>query len=202
MKSRRKKMSDARFWQWFSAISDQLASDPENAEILAELDANVTALNQRFSWEIGPGRTAEWCLTISPNLDASLLADTESVIASAPLLRGWEFESTRARKAWDGRFEMERDDGNVLSLDTSDWRYVLLRYPDGAVEIVLQSKQAAGLGTDERWTAAAIVLEGLLGELALIRGISSFDLLEVFEPQLEAKAKPISQLSSSLNVLD
>jgi hypothetical protein len=200
MKSKKSKKDIAEFWKWFSSINELLENNIDNNELLSTLDEKISELNPMFSWEIGPGAIADWCLTISPNLDAKLLKETEEVICLAPNISQWEFSSTRQKKSWDGFFKMEKSDGTTISLDSRNWKYVLLKYPNGECEILLTSERATELNSDDRWTAAAIVLEGMLGERLIMEKIESFNLYENLEPRLALQAKPLEQLARNVLV--
>lgn len=197
MKLEKNSLNADSFWKWFSKISNSLAANVENEELLNELDERVRQLSPGLSWEIGPGRKKDWCLAISPNLNSELLPETDAVVAQAPELPDWEVTSTRPKKDWKGWFEIRREDGSCFSVDSSGWLYVLLRYPDGFYEVLLQHEVASQLSPDERWTAAAIVLEGLLGERTLIDKVQAFDLVSELGPQLSREAKPIQKLGAS-----
>ncbi len=181
------------FWRWFSGIARDLSMEPENKDLLQKLDSKVRSLHPAIAWEIGPGERDTWQLVISPDLDPDLLPVTEAIISHAPTISGWEFHAARQPKDWNNEFEMERNGGSV-SIDARDWKYVLLRYPDGNVEILLHGDNAKHLSKEERWQAASIFLQGILGEKPLLDKHLSFDLSDKIEENLRDKLKPISLL--------
>jgi len=183
------------FWAWFSTISGKLAANIEDNSLLDELDKRVRGLHPRLSWELGPGRTREWQLVISPNLDRELRELANTVVAEAPVLPDWQFYAARRPKDWNYQFQLESDDvGRVKSLDASNWKFVLLEYPDEAYEILLEGEDASSLGDDERWQAAAIVLESILGEDALLDRIAEFELVSELEARFASSSRPIQEL--------
>jgi hypothetical protein len=185
------------FWRWFGGVAERLAADVENPTLLAELGAKVSELDPALSWEVGPGETTEWQLVISPNLDRDLRELAARIVAQAPAVPGWQFHSARRPKNWEYKFDLETADG-VQTLDASSWRFVLLQYPDGAREIVLEGPGAAKLAENDRRQAAAIALESILGEEVLIDHVDDFDFVSTLEPEFAGRARPIQQLNSAV----
>ncbi len=66
------------FWSWFTKNSDNLHPDNYDQNILNELDRIIC--NWGLTWEIGPGLSKEYSLTISPNGDKHLLGTTNYII--------------------------------------------------------------------------------------------------------------------------
>jgi hypothetical protein len=64
------------FWEWFSQNCRNFGTDPGNAHLLVELDAQVKRLGS-FSWEIGPGKIKDHLLVISPSGDIDMLQETK-----------------------------------------------------------------------------------------------------------------------------
>jgi hypothetical protein len=183
------------FWVWFNSISGKLAANVEDKNMLEALDNRVRELHPRLSWEIGPGKTREWQFVISPNLDRDLRKLASTIVAQAPVLPDWQFYAARRPKHWNYQFQLESGDGErVKNLDASNWKFVLLEYPDETHEILLEAWDAPSLGDDERWQAAAIVLESILGEDTLLDRIDDFELVSKLEPQFAESARPIQEL--------
>jgi hypothetical protein len=189
------KIKIEEFWSWFGTVALSLAANVENPLLLQELDRRVLELDSDVSWEIGPGANELWQFVISPNLDLQVMPKAQEIISFAPVLKGWEFYPGRRPKDWDFKLNMERSDGRVaLHLDASEWEFVLLRYPDGRRELLLRGDGVALLDDDERWQAAAITLESILGEDVLLNKIDEFELLEHLEPRFAEKSQPIGRL--------
>ena len=94
---------------------------------------------------------------------------------------------------------MERSDGRgSIELDASDWGFVLLQYPDGAREVLLQGNNLPALDDDERWQAAAMTLEGILGEEVILEKINEFELADQLEPRFAAQQRPIQGLREAV----
>ncbi|HWZ46191.1 MAG TPA: hypothetical protein VNW97_22150 [Candidatus Saccharimonadales bacterium] len=187
------------FWAWFSSMSASLAADIGNPSLLEELDARVRELDSMLSWEVGPGSSEPWQLVISPNLNRDLRQRSQEIISCAPVLEGWEFYSARRPKDWDYKFVMERSDGREsIELDASAWFFVLLQYPDGVREVLLQGNNLPALDDDERWQAAAVTLEGILGEELILENIDEFELMDRFEPRFVVQQRPIQGLREAI----
>jgi hypothetical protein len=186
------------FWTWFCTIATQLGANIENSPALEELDARIRKLDSELSWEVGPGSCEPWQLVISPNLDRDLRPRAQEIISHAPVIQGWEFHSARRPKEWDYLLVMERSEGEPVRLDVSGWNFILLRYPDGRQEVLLQGNSLPGLNANERWQVAAITLESILGEELLLDKIHDFELVEQLESRFVEKRRPIQQLRQAV----
>jgi hypothetical protein len=190
--------SSSAFWVWLEQNSQQLANNVEDFQLVAALDRRVHLLHPHLSWEIGPGMKTDWHLAISPNLNKDLVDVARRIVAQAPTIPRWEFFPARQPKTWDGRLELGIKSGARVQLDASKWKYVLLRYPDGAHEIILHADNVDPLQEDDRWTAAAIVLESILGEETLMERVEKFELTGSIDAELAANEKPISLLKKAI----
>jgi hypothetical protein len=183
------------FWKWFSSAARLMSGNVENRTFADELDRRMREFDPKLSWEIGPGATRLWQLVISPNLDRELREKARVIVARAPEAIGWKFHSARQPKNWNYQFEIgAADRSDLIRLDASNWTFVLLKYPNGAHEVLLRSDDVRLLTEDERWQAAAIVLESILGEELVMDKISEFELLDELEPRFALKQRPIQDL--------
>jgi hypothetical protein len=192
--------SPAAFWQWFATQADRLAATPDDAALIRELDDRVHQTWPLLSWEIGPDPSGEWYLALSPNLNRKLRAPAAEAVQSAPPIPGWHFYPTRPQKAWTGKFELETSSG-IVHLDWSNWRYTFVRYPDGETEMILEAPECQPLSPEDRWQAAAIVLEGLLGEEPLLQHPTTFALVPALDAELAAHTKPLHALAHDLGLV-
>jgi len=164
------------FWNWFTKNSVRLQSNDYDQDILHELDRIVS--NWDLVWEIGPGLSKENSLTISPNGDKNLLDKAKSIIDKAPQLDNWEFYSAKQSKQnWHLAKLLDTD----LQIDASNWTYVLLKYDDEKIEILLKADTLITLDQEIKEIAADIVLTNLLGEELKIRKIDFIDIVEKFD---------------------
>jgi hypothetical protein len=149
-------------------------------------------INPRLSWEIGPGLVKNWQLVISPNLNPKMRRAARAFVGKAPRVPGWEFHDARQPKQWDYKLELAAN--HKLRLDASAWKFVLLQYPDNDHEILLIADELPVMSDDERWQAAAIALESILGEAFLLDSIQSFELTRSADGHLVEQARPIQEL--------
>jgi hypothetical protein len=133
------------FWSWFAKNSDNLHSDNYDQNILNELDRIIS--NWGLTWEIGPGISKDYSLTISPEGDKELFETTNSIIDKAPQFDYWEFYSTKQPKE---NWHLARLVDTELEIDASNWTYVLLKYEDEKIEILLKADSLANLDTEKK----------------------------------------------------
>lgn len=197
MMTEQKKVDE--FWNWFQGIAASLAADMEDPSIVEELDSRVDQLDPMLSWEIGPGSCEPCQLVISPNLNPDMRSRAHEIVSRAPVIPGWEFHSARRPKDWDYKLVMQRsEEQESIQLDASRWNFVLLEYPDGIREVLLQGDNLPPLDEDERWQAAAMTLESILGEDVLLSQINQFELVDRLEPRLATELKPIQHLRDAV----
>lgn len=181
------------FWDWFACNASSIAAHPEDRSRIEEIDSRVHESWPELSWEIGPDKSGQWYFALSPNLNRELTRKAKDAISIAPVVHGWRFYATRQRKTWSGCFILEGESGSV-DIDTRNWTYVLLRYPEGSYDIVLYGPEAGRLSDNDRWQAAAIALEGYLGEQRLLDSIHEFGFERSPADYLFGKDKPIANL--------
>jgi hypothetical protein len=192
-------MTSEKFWHWFSVHASQIAEHPNDTDVITMLDQHVLDTWPELAWEIGPEPTGDWFFALSPNLNGDLAASARHAISCAPTIKGWTFHPTRQRKYWNGRFEFKSLE-RVLQFDSSLWHYLLLRYPEGDTEVVLFAFEARLLSANERWQAAAIVLEGLLGEACMLDKVNSFALEPAPDDKLSTEVKPLHLLPQAFGL--
>ena len=164
------------FWSWFTKKSDSLHSDSYDKNVLDELDRIIS--NWGLSWEIGPGISKKNSLTISPNGDKELLSKTNSIIDKAPQLENWEFYFAKQPKEnWSLAKLVDTD----FEIDASQWTYVLLKYEDEKIEILLKADTLSKLDKEAKEIAADLILTNLLGEELKIRKIDFIEVVEKFD---------------------
>ncbi|MEJ8819707.1 hypothetical protein [Lacibacter sp. H407] len=166
------------FWSWFAKNSTNLQSDRYDKIVLDELDNLVS--NWDLGWEIGPGESKENSLTISPNGNKDLLGKTNRIISKAPKLGNWEFYSTKQSKE---NWHLARLFNVGFEIDASDWKYVLLKYEDEKVEILVKADTLSDLNKETKGIAADLVLTNLLGEKLKIQTIDFITIVDDFDDE-------------------
>jgi hypothetical protein len=185
------------FWNWFTKNCQDFGSDFDNTSLLEELDVRIKRLGN-FSWEIGPGKTQENSLVISPNGDLELLPFTKKIIASAKNCERWEYYYAKPPKEWEFKFEYSISSGVKLEVDASKWKYVLLRYEDELFQIIIKSLHLTYISHEDKLAIAEIVLDGILGEEMRMQTIAEINLVEDFEILYRNKASNITDLLNHL----
>lgn len=189
-----------KFWEWFSTNYKSFGDNFENEELLEELDRRIGDLGG-FAWELGPGIQAANMLVISPGGQISLLSQTKEVVFFAPDIEDWEFHYAKPLKQWDDFvFEIYKENGELVEIDASFWRYVLLRYNDGMFGIIIKA-DLIGFTRQEQITAAEILLDGVLGEEKRILAIAEIEIVPEFEDRYVNKSNDIKMLAEHMNKL-
>lgn len=164
------------FWSWFTKNASSLQSDNYDKALLDKLD--ITISNWGLVWEVGPGLLKENSLTISPNGDKELLNKTSNIIDKAPQLDNWEFFNAKQPKQ-NWYLATLVDTG--FEIDASDWTYVLLKYEDERIELLLKADSLTSLDIETKELAADLILTNLLGEKLKIEKIDFIDVVDRFD---------------------
>lgn len=182
------------FWNWFQSVCDKFGSHFQNSEPIVELDSRVASLGE-FGWELGPGfqNPSNSSFVISPAGDDTLLQQTRRIVAFAPKCQGWEFYAAKQPKQWNRLLELVVN-GEPIAIEASDWRYVLLRFPDGTFDMIVRAPNLATLPLDSRESAIDIVLDSEIGEERHIELIKSVQIVDDFDKEVDGKSSPISAL--------
>src|SRR5215475_7133011 len=122
------------FWKWFIRESKNFNSTSSNSKFLSTIDSTISSWG--LGWEVGPGFEKEDSFTISPNGTQSLVELTNRIIERAPVLEKWEFYSWKqAKDNWNSI----RIFNGMYEFNANDWKYVLLKYPDDKIEILIKT---------------------------------------------------------------
>lgn len=182
------------FWKWFRGIESDLSKDFENPELLSALDRWINRIHPDLSWEIGPGFQKENMFVISPNLDKKLFPLSKAIVQMAPEIAGWEFFSAKPAKEWDGLIEIDAGTPRCRRFDLSNWQFVLLQYPDDAIEILLTADRFSAESQETKELLSALALECILGEELLLDVVDGFEFCDEIDVEFAAKARPIRDL--------
>lgn len=189
------------FWSWFEGVAGRLNEDLDEPGLLEALDARVSELGE-VVWELGPGSRETNALAISPDGAVEWLAVTQRIVAMAPTLPGWEFHPARqARPSTLLRFSVTNPAGR-LDIDASDWRYVLVRFADATFDLVLEQSSLLDASEADRYTAAVILLDGLVGEATRLLRIREIECMIALRPDVVSRSNPVSVLADHLASLD
>lgn len=187
------------FWQWFVEMEDNIREYFAEEEMVDKA-ALIEAINNRvldfglFAWEIGPGASRAFYLTISPNGDRKRLKISKRIIEAAPGLPDWEFYYARPAKEGALQFTLYDDFMIEREVDASSWNYALIPQPDNRIEVVLEASNVHHLDPDSRLMAGERVVSNLLGEEATIEHVYRVRVVEELEEQHRAYSAPIREL--------
>lgn len=190
--------ASAKFWDWFAAEARN-RKHFDDPEFISSLERRLHAIHDGLSWEIGPGERRDFALAISPSLRPELIETALAVVKDAPRMERWEVLAGRPSRPWQPVFTIEAAEGRRLAVDASEWEYLLLRYEDGSTELVVLAPNL-DLPDDERWTAAAIVIEGLVGEIAALPLLSDLAVEREVDPVTRERMKRLVNLPRALGV--
>ncbi len=188
------------FWDWFSKHNIDFGENFDNEKLLTELDDRLMVLGN-FAWEIGPGSRCANQLVISPGGNLNLLPITKEIVSYAKTIHGWEFHYAKPPKEWDLIFDFEKDNGEVINIDASNWQYVLLKDEEGGFEIIIQTHNLDGLSEDDKLIISEILLDGILGEEIRMLYISYIDVVKSFDNQYLNKSNDIKYLDNHLKTI-
>jgi hypothetical protein len=161
------------FWRWFESISNELLLNQTRADMIAQVDNQITKLGS-FDWEIGPLNKTTSYFAISPNLDYKKLEYTRQIVALAPESEGWHFLPSKPPKQWNGIWKMKNEFGQEILVDSGNWEYILDEFDDKTFDIGILIDGVDG-DLNTCYLAVDIAMTGYLGEeefMKLIKNIT------------------------------
>ncbi len=194
------------FWEWFVEYEDTI-KEFFDEETLIDKKALIEEINNQvldfgmFSWEIGPGSSRNYYLTISPNGKPDQLELSRRIMAAAPDLPDWEFHHAKPAKDWNLQFTIYDDFMHERLIDASSWQFALMPHSGGQVDIFLQTDNIDFLDAETRATAGDLVVTNLLGEERKINYVRRIEVLSAHEEPQQAANQPIQLLRQQLEAM-
>lgn len=191
------------FWKEFISIVKDIEHDYTSPTSFQKIDRLVDDIGP-YSWEIGPSSNdvTDFSFTISPNMEKSLLEETKHIISFAPKLPNWSFyHAMQPKIGWEMTFLIRTNNGSEFKINGSDWKYVLYEYDDGKFDIVIKNPLISGLSLDDLYTAAEILIKGIIGEELFITRINEIEIINYFDNEIMNKESLIKNLSNHINKL-
>jgi hypothetical protein len=185
-----------KFWKWFSKNCNNFENNFENVRLIDQLDQEVGKLGN-FTWEIGPGKQKENMLVISPNGDRELLTHTKEVVKSSIPCPNWEFLYAKPPKDWNFIFDFNIND-NIIAIDTIQWLYVLLKYQDDMLEIILKADNIEDFNYNDKLMAAEIALDSALGEENRLNNICGIEIVKSFPDRYKGKESSFKNIAEHI----
>lgn len=189
------------FWSWFAetegAIREYFAEEDivDKAALIEAIDNKVLDFGL-FSWQIAPGFSRPFSLTISPNGNKERLKISKMIIQAAPSLPDWEFNYAKPAQDEALAFSLYDDFLVEQAIDASQWRYALVKKTDGRLVVILEAKNVRHLDADTALIAGEQVLTKLLGEELVITHVHRIEVVEELEEEHRAGSAPILGLKN------
>lgn len=189
------------FWRWFISSSEELKGLYQKhnfGELSARMGRALDRVHSDLAWEIGPGESAPFLLTISSEGNPSLRALADKMIEVAPALSGWEFYSSKpARKPPAAVRLVERG----VNVNTQLWKFSPIDRPDvGRIDLTIIDEELANLADLDREAAlkaVSIYLDQVLGEDTVEAWIGRFDICHS-EPSPTGEAFEMKEIADYL----
>jgi len=166
-----------KFWSWFSANHREIAEayDCGDSERLERLFTNrLPETTAALNWEMGPYHHPSYTLVLSPTVGENLPL-TRRMVSEAPVIPGWHFLPAKPPKdLLQLQFELPH-----ASVCADDWRYVLLAYPDGFMELDILIPANAPFSDSQDRLICELLVESLIGEEARLEHIGRITPLRV-----------------------
>jgi hypothetical protein len=163
------------FWTWFDGIQKKVGDDIHNPEFLGHIDATVS--DWGLGWEVGPGSTKSYSLTISPNGDFSQVDIVQAIIKLAPAFDNWDvFAFKQPKENWHLLIL-----DHSINLDCSKWTYRLVSYPDNGFELEVKADNLLPYSIDTKELIADLIITNLLGEEVKMNSINDIIIVDDFD---------------------
>lgn len=156
-----------KFWKWFHKHAFEIGNllDAGKSDALAEaFRPRIDRLHPELDWEVGPGKSKTYMLTISSKSNRKLRQETERIVANAPQDLDWEFYASIQPRA-PHRGVIVRHQGRNLEVETESWGFLSEEDPErGKIHIVIVDEDLPLLPREAALHAVFIMLDALLGE--------------------------------------
>src|SRR5258708_20412921 len=158
----------ASFWAWFRRHSKQiekLIDDSDAVNLSHLMSPRIDELIPGLAWEVGPGKSRPYLLTLSPEGDDAKRRQIDSILSLAPQDLKWEFHSSRQARNIQKEIELVTDG---IKVTTTDWLFTANENIDAKkIDILAINKNLAHIKPKEALKAVFIFLDSALGEDAV-----------------------------------
>ena len=193
------KLKIENLWNWFVSNEDEIIDVVDNElatdYIVESLDNRILDFGL-FSWQIAPGKSKPWRLTISPNGDADLLKVSREIMNNAPQLSNWEFHYCKQAKDWNRTFEIYDELMNEHSVVASNWKFVALPKKGNLVQLIIEADNILHLDDETRFSAGELFVLNEIGEKARIQNVNTIQVVAEIEDQYQDQKVSIDQLKN------
>lgn len=178
-----------RLWGWLREHASELRGEPSDALVM-ELDRLVADVGD-VDWELGPDGDHGQMFSLSPRGRREWLERCEQLVARAPAIPGWRFAPAKPPREWRMRFAMKTSKGPV-EVDGTEWEVVGFRLPSGLVDLDFRPPPSADLAADDAWAAAAILVDGELGERLRLECVNELDVVRTWGERAARAARRLT----------
>ncbi len=180
------------FWAWFRARAPRLAELYEAKrfqQLSEEMNRRLDSISEELPWEIGPGKSRTYSLTLSPEGNRQLYALIQKILREAPDLQDWEFYSSRQPRQPPRVIKLpERN----LSFRTERWRFIPERdISNKRIHLTILDSRLASVEREAALKAVSIFLDQFLGEDAVEKWVGT---IAVAKPGTKTRSHAISTL--------
>ena len=193
------KLKIASLWDWFVSNEDEVIDVVDNElvsdYIVESLDNRILDFGM-FSWEISPGKSKPWSLTISPNGDKDLMKISREIIENAPQLRNWEFHYCKQAKDWNREFVIYDELMNEHTINASNWKFVAVSKKGNQVQLIIEADNVLYLDDETISSTGELFVVNEIGEKAKIQRVDSIEIVKELESEYENLKANIDQMKS------
>lgn len=191
------KLKIENLWNWFVSNEDEIIdvvdNDLASDYIVESLDNRILDFGL-FSWEISPGKSKAWSLTISPNGDTDLLKVSREIMNNAPQLSNWEFHYCKQAKEWNKEFEIYDELMTEHSIVASSWNFVALPKKGNQVQLIIEANNILHLDDETQLSAGELFVLNEIGEKAIIQKVSSILVVNELDKKYKEQRVSIDQM--------
>ncbi|MBN8877460.1 MAG: hypothetical protein J0I32_07935 [Sphingobacteriales bacterium] len=187
------------FWQWFVESRHQIETITSGSSIVADIDRRITALGD-FVWEVGPGKVKSSSFTLSPGGDVNLLSKAKVIVSYSPNLEDWEFYYARQEKTWSNIVIVSVDNERI-SIDVSQWKYVLFKYEDLTFDVLLKPSPWMPILEQEITGISEMIIDNIVGEELRLLRLPYIEVVRDFDADIDASSSHLINFKEHINSL-
>lgn len=180
------------FWLFFEAIAAEISNNPEDIELIARIDQEVSKLGE-ISWEYGSDGDDDFYFSLSPNFRFELIAYTDFIVSLSPNISRWRFISGKPQKLeLIEEFAFINEDGTEIPINTKNWYVISYKFEDGTydIDVILDTN----LDIETNCLALKTAMINLLGEINYLRIVNEVKIVEKFDSNVRGKGIPFKHL--------
>lgn len=167
------------FWEWFEERSTRIGRllDEGNASLLAkEVTPKIKTLHTDLTWEIGPGKSKEYSLTISAAKNRKLRPETSKIVSLAANNPHWEFYPARQAREVPPQVDLPN---KQLTFRTENWRFHAMQDKEKRlINLFVIDHRLAEVDETDALSAVFLFLDAALGEDLVEEWVGNIEILD------------------------